>query len=215
MNRCLLVLLLLAVPSHFSRMQPRENPVSSPTVSLSFPADIPSETVQIHYFMTGSFGGYGAPVETKPNQTDYEIDASAQGRPVNSVKILVYASGCKVQIFDLELTEASNPKVRFDCEPLPQIRIDGQIPRDLMRQENAELTVHYMAFWASRFFGIADGPVTEFQVATTTPDPDGNFRVDIPDFSADNKDSSYPGGASLRFTLRNSKTLNPIALTES
>jgi len=215
MNRYLLAILLLAVPAHFPRMQPRRSPASSPGVSLSLPADIPSETVQIHYFMTGSFGGYGGPVEVKPNQTDYEIDASAEGNPANSIKILVYAPGCKVQILDLDLTEARNPKVRFDCEALSQIRIDGQIPRDLMRYENAELNVRYMAFWASRFFGIADGPVTEFQVASATPDPDGNFRVDVPDFGADNKDSSYPGGASLRFTLRDSKTLNPIALNLS
>jgi hypothetical protein len=47
------------------------------------------------------------------------------------------------------------------------------------------------------------------------PDPDGRFRVDIPDFSADNTASLYPGGASLRFILRDSKTLNLIALNLS
>ena len=215
MNRCLLAVLLLAIPAQFSRIQPRQSPANSPSVSLSLPGDIPSETVQIRYFMTGAFGGYGGFIEPRPNQTDYEIDASTEGKSANSVKILAYAMGCKVQTFDLDLTQVPNPKERLVCELLPQIRIDGAIPPDLMRHENAELNVHYMAFWASRFFGIADGPVTEFQLATTTPDPDGNFRVDIPDFSADNKDSSYPGGASLRFTLRDSKSLNPIALNLS
>jgi hypothetical protein len=84
-----------------------------------------------------------------------------------------------------------------------------------MRHENAELNVSYMAFWASHFLGIADGPVTEFQVTKTTPDPDGSFRVDIPDFNADNTGATYPGGASLRFTLIDSKTLNPIAFNLS
>jgi hypothetical protein len=204
MNRCLLAVLLIAVPAHFSRTQPKQIPDNSPAASISLPTDIPSETVQIRYFMTGSFGGYGGFIEPRPNQTDYEIDASTQGKPSDSIKILVYATGCKFQTFDLDLLQVPNPKVRFACEPLPQIRIDGEIPSALMRHENAELNVHYMAFWASRFFGIADGPVTEFQVATTTPDLDGNFRVDIPDFSADNKDSSYPGGATLRFTLGDS-----------
>jgi hypothetical protein len=215
MNRYLLALLLIAFPAHFSRTQPKQNPVESPTVTISLPEDIPSETVQIHYLMIGSFGGYGGFIEPKPNQTDYEIDASTQGKPSDSIKILVYATGCKFQTFDLELMQVPNPKVRFVCEPLPQIRIDGEIPSALMRHENAELNVRYIAFWASRFFGIADGPVIEFQVATTTPDLDGNFRVDIPDFSADNKDSTYPGGASLGFTLRDSKTLNLIALNLS
>jgi|HubBroStandDraft_6_1064221.scaffolds.fasta_scaffold245760_1 hypothetical protein len=215
MNRWFLAVLLMAVSAHFSMMQPKQDPASSPTVSISLPADIPSETVQIRYLMAGSFGGYGGFIEPRPNQTSYEIDASTQGKPANSIKILVYAAGCKIQTFDLDLTRVSYPKGRFVCELLPQIRIDGEIPSDLMRHENAELNVSYMAFWASRFLGIADGPVTEFQVVKTMPDPDGSFRVDIPAFSADNTGSAYPGGASLRFTLRDSKTLNPIALNLS
>jgi hypothetical protein len=81
-----------------------------------------------------------------------------------------------------------------------------------MRHENAELEIRYVAFKAGRLFGVADGIVTEFQVATATPDLDGNFRVDIPDFSADEKNSSHPGGASLHFMLRDSETLSPIAI---
>jgi len=72
-----------------------------------------------------------------------------------------------------------------------------------------------MVFWANHFFGIVDGPVTEFLVAKTKPDSDGSFRLDIPDFGADKTGSTYSGGASLRFTLRDSKTLNPIALNLS
>ena len=215
MNRCLLAVVLIAIPARFSRTQPKQIPDNSHTVSISLPADIPSETVQIRYFMSGSFGGYGGFIEPRPNQTDYEIDASAQGKPADSIKILVYAIGCKFQTFDLELMQVPDPKVMFVCEPLPQIRIDGEISSALMRHENAELNVRYMAFWASDFFGIKDGPVTEFQLATTTPDLDGNFRLDIPDFSADNKNSTYPGGASLGFSLRDPKTLNPIALNLS
>ena len=108
--------------------------------------------------------------------------------------------------------QSLNPKVRFDCEQLSKITMDGEIPSDLMRHENAELEIRYVAFWAGRFFGVGDGMVTEFQVATATPDLDGNFRVDIPDFSADEKNSSHSGGASLHFMLRNSETLSPIAI---
>jgi hypothetical protein len=215
MSRYLLAVLLIAVPAHFSRTQPKQIPDNSPTVSISLPTDIPSEAVQIRYFMVGSFGGYGGFIEPRANQKDYEFDASTQGKPANSIKILVYATGCKIQTFDLDLTRVLNAKERFVCELLSQIRIDGEIPSDLLHHENAELNVSYMAFWASRFFGIADGAVTEFQVAKTMPDPDGSFRVDIPDFSADNTGFAYPGGASLRFTLRDSKTLNPIALNLS
>jgi hypothetical protein len=211
MARLFLAVLLILIPVDSSRTQLKQNSTNCPTVSISLPANIPSETVQIRYFLIGSFGGYGSFIEPRPNQRDYEIDASAERKAADSVKILVYATGCKIQTFDLELTHLPNPKVRFVCEVLPQIRIDGEIPNDLTHHENAELVVSYMVFWANHFFGIADGAVTEFPVAKTRPDSDGSFRVDIPDFSADNTGSTYSGGASLRFTLRDSKTLNPIA----
>jgi hypothetical protein len=215
MARPLLAALLMLISVHYFPTHSTQSPATLPTVSISLPANIPSETVQIRYLMSGQFGGYGGFIEPRSNQTDYEIDASTQGKPANSIKILVYATDCKIQTFDLDLTRVPNPKERFVCELLPQIRIDGEIPSDLMRHENAKLNVSYMVFWANSFFGMADGPVTEFQVAKTLPDPDGSFRLDIPEFSADNPDPTYPGGASLRFSLRDSKTLNPIALNLS
>jgi hypothetical protein len=211
MTRYPLAILLISISAHFCPTPSKQSPATSPTVSISLPANIPSETVQIRYALVGPFGGYGGLIEPKPNQTAYEIEASTEGKPANSIKILVYATGCKFKTFNLDLTQVPNTKERFVCESLPQIRIDGKIPSDLMLHENAELNVRYLAYWASRFFGMPDGPEIEFYVATTSPDSDGNFRVDIPDFSSDNIDSSYEDGASLSFTLRDSKTGNYIA----
>src|ERR1700692_3196478 len=161
----LLFALLMLIPMQYLPTHSTQSPGTLPTVSISLPADVPSETVQIRYFMTGSFGGYGGFIEPRPNQTDYEIDASTQGTPSDSIKILAYATGCKFQTFDLDLVQMPNPKVRLDCAPLPQIRIDGEIPSALMRHETAELNGRSIAFWARRFFGIAASPVTELHVA--------------------------------------------------
>jgi len=210
--RLLLATLVMLIPSDFSLTQPKQNSANSPTVSISLPADIPSELVQIRYFLIGSFGGYGGYVEPKSGQTAYEIEAFTAGEPAKSIKILIYAQGCRFQTFDLDLTQFPISKERFVCESLPSVRITGEVPSDLIRDENTELNVRYVAIWANRFFGIADGPVPEFQVATTRPDSEGNFRLDISDFSVDKTASSYQGGASLSFMLRDSKTLNPIAL---
>jgi hypothetical protein len=211
MTRYFLAVLLIPISAHFCPTPSRQSPATLPTVSISLPANIPSETVEIRYLLIGPFGGYGGFIEPKPNKTDYEIEASTQGRPANSIKILVYATGCKFRTFNLDLTQIPNPIERFVCESLPQIRIAGKIPSDLMLHENAELNVRYMAYWANSFFGTPDGPVIEFYLATTIPDSDGNFGLEIPDFSSDNIDSSHKDGASLSFTLRDSKTGNDIA----
>jgi hypothetical protein len=212
MTRYLLAVLLIAVSAHFCPTPSKQSPATLPTVSISLPANIPSETVEIRYLLIGPFGGYGGYIEPRPGQRAYEIEAAVAGEPAKSIKILVYAPGCIFRTFELDLTQAPISKQRFVCESLPSVSIVGEVPNELIRDENTELNVRYLAFWANRFFGIADGPVPEFQVATTRPNSDGNFRVDITDSSADKTASSYQDGASLSFLLRDSKTLNPIAL---
>lgn len=52
-----------------------------------------------------------------------------------------------------------------------------------------------MAYWAHGFYGIADGFITQFGLATVSPDANGMFRVDLPYFSADAAASSSQGRA--------------------
>jgi hypothetical protein len=94
------------------------------------------------------------------------------------------------------------------------VTLVGQvIPQSLVEGRNAELIVTYSAFWAHRFFGIMDGAVAEFRMATAYPDADGMFRVDLPVFRGDAM-SSPERRASFRLTLRDSKTWNHIAALE-
>ena len=210
MTRPLLAALIILISGHSGPTPRMQSPASLPAVSISLPANVPSETVQIRYFMSGSFGGYGGLIEPEPNLTAYEIETSTQGKPANELKILVYAAGCEFQTFELDLSQLTNSKKQFVCDSLPRTRISGEVPGELMLNENAQLSVHYMAFWANTFFGIKDGMVPDFQLVTATPDADGHFLVDIPDFSADKTASSYQEDAGLSFRLRDSKTGNNI-----
>jgi hypothetical protein len=71
--------------------------------------------------------------------------------------------------------------------------------------------VDYMAYWARGFFGIEDGMVTQFRLATVSPDSDGVFHVEPPYFSTDVADFSSPRRATFSLMLRDSKTWNRIA----
>ena len=70
----------------------------------------------------------------------------------------------------------------------------------------------YTAYWAQEFFGILDGMVTQLWVARARPDDNGEFEMEIPDFALDPHASSVQPAESFGLVLRNSKTLNPIAL---
>jgi hypothetical protein len=55
--RLLLLTLAAMAPQPFSD--------AVPTVSIALPADVRSDTIQVHYFLSGSFGGYSSYVEPK------------------------------------------------------------------------------------------------------------------------------------------------------
>ena len=195
-------------------LQPAQTPRTAsflPSVSISLPPDILSETVQISYFLVGPFGGYGGYTEQRAGLHSYEISALVEGKAATEIKMIVYASGCEIQTFVLPLAEDSRVKREFECQRVPMVKLAGQIvPTELVRDNNAELVVTYMAYWAHGFFGIADGMVTEFRLTTASPDANGIFQVDLPYFSADAAATSQRR-ASFSLMLRDSKTWNHIA----
>jgi len=196
---------ILAAPT-----SPRQE--TSPSISISFPSNIPSETVQIFYHTVGPFGGYGGSTEQRTGVHSYEITSSVEGKAANEIRLMVYAAGCEIQTFVVPLKDDSRVKKEFECQPARSVILSGQIvPGELVRDKNVELVVTYVAFWGQEFFGIIDGAVAEIRLATVSPDANGTFQVELPVFSADVTPSSSQPRASLHVWLRDSKTWNPIA----
>jgi hypothetical protein len=195
--------------------QPAQTPKTAsflPSASISLPPDILSETVQISYFLVGPFGGYGGYAAQRTGVHSYEIPAIVEGKAATDIRMIVYASGCEIQQYVLPLAEHSRVNQEFQCQRAETVRLSGKIvPTALLSDKNAELAVTYMAYWAHRFYGIADGLVSEFHLATVSPDANGMFEVDLPYFSADAEASSAQQRASFRLMLRDSKTGNHIA----
>jgi hypothetical protein len=212
MVRCAFAILLCTIASRFLTSQADPRHETAPSVSVSLPAGIPSETVQIVYHMVGPFGGSGGYTEQRADLHSYEIAASVDGKAATEIKMLVYASGCEIQTFVIPLADSSRFEREFECQPVPRVVLSGQVvPSDLVLGKSTELIVTYMAFWAHEFFGIVDGAVAEIRVATVSPDANGMFQVDLPQFNKDASRSTSGPRASLHLLLRDSNTLNPIA----
>jgi hypothetical protein len=161
--------------------------------------------------LVGPFGGHGAYVTQQTGVHSYEIPTIVEGKAATEIRMVVYASGCEIQQFVLPLAEDSRVSQEFQCQRVESVRLSGRIvPTALVSDNNAELIVTYMSYWAHGFYGIADGFVTEFHLATVCPDANGMFQVDLPYFSVDAEISS-PQRASFRLMLRDSKTWNHIA----
>lgn len=191
---------------------PRAAQAPAPSVVLSLPGYLPSETVQLSYHLVGPFGGQGGSLGQKAGVHSYEIPGSVEGQAATEIKVIVYAPGCELQAFAIAVVRGSRVRREFPCQRVRTVQLVGQIvPNELVRDDRAELVITYMAYWAHEFYGIADGMVTEFRLATLRPDANGVFQVDLPYFSADAEGSSPRRSAGFRLLLRDAKTWNLIA----
>ncbi|HME37012.1 MAG TPA: hypothetical protein VKF84_17400 [Candidatus Sulfotelmatobacter sp.] len=178
-----------------------------PKISLVLPSGIASETVQIDYFLTGPFGGYGGFVRAESNRASYDIEPFVDGRPAENIKIIAYLHGCEIAVLDLTFSGAPIEQW-LDCYPVGSVSLRGQLsPATMTRTQSREIEVNYLAMWSHQFFGIADGPVTSIRLGTVRPDRDGRFEIALPDFY---NQSSLRDGA-IQFILRDAKTGNIIA----
>lgn len=183
-----------------------------PRISIALPQDVPSETVHIHYFMTGPFGGVGGFVRQERNVHAYRIEAAVEGRPATRIKVIVYAPGCEIATFDDALPGPVTIQEEFTCRELPSVSLAGQIvPKEALRGKKPEVKINYLAFWAHGFFGIVDGMVTEIPVATAVPDADGFFQVQLPDFGIDPIASRPDRDGAFHLLLREAETWNIVA----
>ena len=208
--RCICVI-LAAMTSVLSWTPRTPTTKALPSVSISLPPSVPSQTVQISYFLIGPFGGDGNYVTQRSDVDSYEIPTVVDGQAASEIRMIIYASGCEIQTFVIHLTEGLAAKQDFPCQRVPTVKLSGRITNsELVTGKNVEVVVTYMAFWAHEFYGIADGMVTQFRVATVSPDLNGIFQVGVPYFRADATASSKELRASLRLMLRDSQTENPV-----
>jgi hypothetical protein len=137
--RCVFVT-LLGVAVLLPRTAQKIPVIDVPSVSISLPSNVPSETVQISYLLMGPFGGYAGYVAQRTGVHAYDVPASVQGKAGTEIRMIVYASGCDIQTFVIPLAEDAKVKRAFSCEHVAMVRLSGQIVRtELLRDRNAEL----------------------------------------------------------------------------
>jgi hypothetical protein len=152
-----------------------------PTISLVLPAGFASETVQISYFMTGRFGGYGGFVRPEKGRPTYDIAASLDQIPAANMKVVAYLPGCEIVAYEISV-QGTTVERPLSCKPLGWISLHGQIsPVSTTREQPTQVEVVYLARWAHQFFGIAEGPVTTISLGTVVPDENGVFEIRLPD----------------------------------
>jgi hypothetical protein len=178
---------------------------------IRLPSEIRSEQVQIHYFLTGPFGGSGSFLKAEPEMNTYLIATTVNHQAAETLKVILYAPGCQIVTLKVPSLSESEKGADITCEDLPPMTFNGRVDLpEALRRRPYEVEITYMAYWAHAFFRTADGPVTTLDLARVAPDESGAFHVQLPNFAKDVVTESFHRDAGLRFTARDRDTGNIV-----
>ena len=167
------------------------------------------ESVQVHYYLTGDFGGYGGfQVETHEQEIAIRLDQTS--KPPKSLKAVLYAPGCEINLIRADDLKNGDREAQFDCHPLPAFDIPAAFPRPAaLTPYQLDVEVDYIAPWTHEFFG--EGAAMRIMVGSVTAGRDGSFRLHLPDFSKDPLYSTLGKNAELHFYVRERSSGNVVA----
>jgi len=174
--RKLLLFVVVAVGGHAA-----DEP-SAPTLTLALPPD----TAKIHYYMTGSFGGYGKGEPRRWTGPRWNIITAVNGQPAERIKVIAYSADCRLMTVDIPLKKPAHLERSRACEPLDTVTIPVRVVNPAPPfPDTYELEVLYVADWSLDFFGMVDGMPATFPVRLRPMGRDGTLDVRVPDLMHD------------------------------
>ncbi len=182
---------------------------------INLPVGIKSEQVQIVYFLTGTFGGYGMTARPESGKHEYRITTMVDGKAADTLKALVFAPGCKIGKISIS-SLISTTKASFACEATTSLPFTGQIEQlGALRGHDYEVEIRLVGRWGLDFFGIGDGIEPTFHIASLTPDNNGSFRGQLPDLTQDVLINSVgSNNAAFHLTAREKSTGNILGVLQ-
>jgi hypothetical protein len=101
---------------------------SQRAIRLRFPDRADLTGLSIRYSMTGSFGGYGSFVRTRPDVREYAIETWRGSQPAATLKAIIYCPGYRmVLLAESELAGRRVGPVSIALVPLGWVPLSGRV----------------------------------------------------------------------------------------
>jgi hypothetical protein len=199
---------LLLFSSHLALKTPKPENVFVIGVDPS----VKAEELQVRYFLTGDFGGFGGFQSDRRGEHAVLIRTEVQGKPARSLKAALYAPGCQIQTISVVDLSVSDTQGGFHCSPVGTAKLQGKFSRGpITSGRTIEVQVRYLGYWGHRFFGIADGTVLSFNIAKFPVEANGSFQLLLPNFAENNGLPPQTEDASFSLVVRDASSGNILA----
>lgn len=178
------------------------------TISVASPTS--AKDVQVRYYFTGEFGGFGSSIAQPTDDNKIVIKTGVEGKSAKSFKLIAYAPGCEFVTISVDDLASSSRQGQFECTRLNTVQFFGKANLSAYAEKALQVQVLYSCDWAGAFFGMS-GTVSPFNLGKTDIATDGSFSFSLPDFSADPLWGTRSNNATLMFIAGDSSNGQPLA----
>jgi hypothetical protein len=192
-----------------------QGPGNDDIFTISVAAPTSAKDVQVRYFFTGEFGGYGSSEANPIEDNRIVIKTGVEGKSAKTFKLVAYAPGCQLVTLTVDDLSNGNRQGEFQCKKLATLSLRGRVDALDFSQKELQVEVLYECRWAMPFFGITDGAVSPISLGKAKIAADGTFTVDVPDFAADPSWPRLSGNAGLMFALIDATNGKPLGTLSS
>lgn len=205
--------LLFAVAALFALAAPdvcaqKSSPPDRHSVRIRLPKYSDTESLEIHYLLTGAFGGVGDFIRTKAGVWEYEIDTTYEGKPARSLKAVIYCPGYQAETLDYPSLASSREGADLLLKPLAVVPLSGRVLLPTgVKADGVVVEVSFTAAWECGFFGLIDCLVPRYRkVASAEVAEGGAFSVAVPDYAHDPVISAYERPGHFTFAVAERKS---------
>ena len=160
-------------------------------------------TREVIFHISGAFGGFGDFRNAPGADGAYHIPLRYEGKPARELRAIVFSLECQIELVSVDLVADPKREVDLECRPLPKITLRGRVTSSL-DPDATGVEALYLAEWGHPFFGIVDGPVTQFRLGAAKLGNSGSFELELPDFWMD-RVTSERKSAYIELLLRDSR----------
>jgi len=159
-------------------------PTAENTFVFRIDPSVKSAQLQVRYFLTGDFGGFGGYKVDQDGDNAILIHTEVDRKPAKGLKAVLYAPDCQIQTLSVADLSTSSREGEFHCVPVGETRLQGKFSRDpATLDREMEVQIRYLGVWAHGFFGIQDGFVLSLDIAKSSVEQDGSFEVYLPNLA--------------------------------
>jgi hypothetical protein len=174
------------------------------TIKIAEPTS--PKDVQVRYFLGGDSAVLQSSSSADSGDNQIVVKTDVEGKAAKSFRGIIYSPGCQFATVRADDLSASNRQSDFQCQKLATTALHGKVDVSRFAGKSLQVEALYSCRWAGQFFGVPSLSISPLSVGKVKVENEGDFSLDLPNFTSDPLWASLTNNAVLTLYLVDAQT---------